>query len=423
MLTSGRGFRCSLFGLLLGGIYFGFGGMAIAWIQPPEDYPDVDIGGGSANQMATDPANPNHLVIGGSRLVWSEGRQINQCAVYTSADGGETWSLAAEPSECTYQVAVTYARSGGVIYAVYGNSSGEPGINFSSSIDQGVTWSAPTIVASPLGRWTSVGSVRLAEGPDGSVYASFSVSEPSPSGSYCDGLYVSASTNEGASWSDARHVESRCWENGEGFGRYSVAAGGEGTIIIAYVLDSWQPGHAELEHDYTLQIAKSSDYGASFAYGTIDRFSSNGFAGLSDPLITIAPRGLARLVYVKEEAAILYKKSPPPYDNWRAKPVRLNPKMPGESVGSPRLAVGVCGNTNILHAAWRGSATFYTRKIALPGYRWSRPLQISPGFPGSSIGLTAAGAEAFAVSNFVYFHYAWWTRLYGSRVWSGVTCP
>ncbi len=428
MLTSGRGFRRSLFGLFLGGAYLGLGGLAMAWIQPPQDYPDVAIGSGPANQVAIDPADPNHVVIGGSRS--GEVGLSRRCAVYVSADAGETWNLAPDPPQCAWPVAVTYARSGGIIYVAYGNSTHEAGLNFSLSIDQGATWSAPTTLVSPLGRWGYSGSLRLAAGSDGSLYAVFSVVERSHSGFYCNGLYVSASTDEGASWSDAHLVDSVCLEDGERFaGSFSVAAGSEGNTIVAYGLDSWEPGYRELTHDYALQIAKSTDYGASFVYGTVDRFTSNLLEseGLYDPDIIIARGGMARVVYVERGEAILYKISRPPYDKWSDKPGRLNPDVTGAGVGSPSLAVGDCGSTNILHAVWsdRVNGTLYTRKIALPGYRWSQPLQIAEikyGFAGSGA-ITTSGAEGFALYSNVMGRPLYTTDIFGSWVWSGVTCP
>lgn len=418
MLTSGRGFRCSLFGLFLGGVYLGFGGTAIAWIEPPQDYPDLNIGRGFP---AIDPTDPQRLVMGAS---WGA-----SCFISMSVDGGETWSSVSELPQCAGPVAVTYALSGGIIYAAYGSSTW-PSVNFSFSIDQGATWSAPTIVASPLDQWDYLIGLQFAAGVDGPLYVVVSAYKFTPSGSLCDGRYISASTDGGASWSDARHVYLGCPGDGKVLAGFAVAAGRAGDVLVAYGLDRWEPGHEDLRHDYALQIARSADYGASFVHGTADRSTSD---VLSSPDITIAgERGLARLVYAKGSDAILYKKSLPPYSTWSVRPDRLNAKVPGASVHSPRLAVGACGNTSILHAAWMESIeatpydirAIYRRKITLPKYRWSKPLQFyaKMGLGGSVQTLNAAGAKAFAT--FVYTNYHPLFNVYGSSwVWSGVTCP
>lgn len=59
--------------------------------------------------------------------------------------------------------------------------------------------------------------------------------------------------------------------------------------------------------------------------------------------------------------------------------MRLDDAAPNTDVRSSQLAVGVCGQTSVLHATWveshkKTDQVLYTRRVARPGYSWSRPL-------------------------------------------------
>jgi hypothetical protein len=239
-----------------------------------------------------------------------------------------------------------------------------------------------------------------------------------------DSLRFSGSNNQGSSWTEYR-IQSTCGQEIakrlKGFG---LAAGRGGDVVVAYGLDSWDPYFEEEEsrHDYTVQVARSVDFGTSFVYGAADGYSTDlpdGSVVLHDPDIKIGRSGTAHLVYGQGGKAILYKYSLRSYGTWSAKPVRLDDDVLAANVRAPRIAVSACENTSILHAAWVQSLSgtnraLYTRKVAQPGYRWSRPLKIDKPNIGTSLsGLAATGAKAFATFS---------SPLFGSRVWSGVTC-
>jgi hypothetical protein len=108
-----------------------------------------------------------------------------------------------------------------------------------------------------------------------------------------------------------------------------------------------------------VQVARSANHGASFLYGTADQYSTadpnDGMLVLREPDIEIGPLGTAHLVYAmgyNPGSAVLYKYSFPPYSTWSAESVQLDDSAPQASLGLPRLAVGACGQTSVLHATW-----------------------------------------------------------------------
>ena len=170
MCVSKRDSKISMLGFVLGALYLGLAGSAMAWITAPTDYPDVKIVGGevSAGKAAFDPSNPNYLVTGG------------KCFVKSSKDGGKTWSAGvtlpqlpgATCNSNSAPPAVAYAADGSRLYAAYGYTRVAPdnwtqyGVEFSVSTDHGASWSTPlSIVENPESFIYSV--IELAAAPDG----------------------------------------------------------------------------------------------------------------------------------------------------------------------------------------------------------------------------------------------------------------
>jgi len=197
-----------------------------------------------------------------------------------------------------------------------------------------------------------------------------------------------------------------------------LASGRSGRVLIAY---GWWDDAV-----YTLQLARSVDHGASFVRRIADQSDTDTFPGAD---IRIDRSGTAHLVYEKGssnpgESTILYKTSPSPYLSWSAEPVRLDEN--GVNPSAPLLAIGACGRSSVVHATWvQPDMILYTRKVAQAGRRWSHPLKVSR--TRSNVvgyhqgGLAAAGAKAFSVFAGETQSFPW--PLFGSRVWSGVSCP
>jgi len=109
--------------------------------------------------VAANPVNTNNLVAGSEYNT----NTINSCVVYTSSDGGQTWTdpftmpLLSEISQCSNPV-VAYAPDGSRVYYVYMDMKstfeyvGEDWRNtfdgdilVSTSNDNGSTWTAPVV--------------------------------------------------------------------------------------------------------------------------------------------------------------------------------------------------------------------------------------------------------------------------------------
>jgi hypothetical protein len=124
---------------------------------------------------------------------------------------------------------------------------------------------------------------------------------------------------------------------------FALAARGSGNAFVAY---GWEK-YVYPNYNYTVQVARSANHGASFLYGTADQYSTadpnDGMLVLREPDIEIGPLGTAHLVYAmgyNPGSAVLYKYSFPPYSTWSAESVQLDDSAPQASLGLPRLAVG-----------------------------------------------------------------------------------
>jgi hypothetical protein len=229
------------------------------------------------------------------------------------------------------------------------------------------------------------------------------------------------------SWTPVKKIAAGFPDNGTYLHGFALAAGRGGNVLVAY---GWTDEN--VHPNYTVQVARSADRGASFTYGIADQSDDFGF---SDPDIKIGPSGTAHLVYEEQHnpgTAILYKFSLPPYSTWSAAPVRLDDNVPQANLGAPQLAVGTCGQASVLHATWLESLevsdfpskVLYTRKVARPGSAWSEPLKVGTLKNGIyTNGLAAAGPKAFSVSLGGPRRTRKKWGIAGSRVSSGVTCP
>ena len=428
MVSSLRAPRGAAWGAVLGVLCFGFASGPMASIVPPTDYPDVRIlnGRGDADQVAYNPVNSARLVVGIARDA--------VCYVKRSTDGGKTWGRLIplpQPSgaQCSWSLppAVAYSADGSLLYAAYVHqkSTDVLGIQVSSSADGGLTWSAPTIVFGDFSFYDGgFFGVRLAAAPDDAWVYVAAWREDYGGGGFNQEITLSSSEDQGASWTPQKRIAFASPETYE-LEDLALAAGRNGTVLVAY---GW--GYPSDRLPNALQVARSSDHGATFTYGLADQYPSDGGISLRKPVIEIGPLGTAHLVYRKQDypaSEILYKFSLPPYSAWSAAPVRLDDDAGETGYLPPQLAVGSCGSAGVLHVTWvtRNSQVLYSRKLARSGYRWSEPLTVGS-LKGDIYrsGLAAAGARAFSIfsgSTTAVPPTRW--AIAGSRVWSGITCP
>lgn len=401
---------------------------------PPTDYPNIRLFRGYAwnGAAAVNPADPRHLAVGIGFL------GHDQCYVKHSVDGGKTWSLVQLPKlasrsadlYCRWSApAVTFAADGSRLYAAYvptGATSFLTGpILLSISLDQGASWSAPTVTPLDQGDVDDV-VISLAAAPEGRRL--YLAATATTAEHRVQSLQFTSSGDQGKAWTAPLTIATDDPYDSISLRGFSLAAGSKGSVLIAYGWSEYYP-----EPSFTVRIARSADQGATFATGTA---AQNGVLQLSTPDIRIGPAGTAHLVYTRGpdyppgDEAVLYRYSSPPYATWSATAVRLDHGDSGVIRSSAHIAAGPCGKTSVLHATWLenpasggGGAVLYTRKLAQTGHVWSRPLPV--GAAAAALdrnSIAAAGPGAFAVWQTVPAAADNWT-IVGSRINAGIACP
>lgn len=393
-------------------------------IAAPTDYPDVKLSKREWNgSVAFSPVDPGRLAV----ALADDG----DCYVKASADGGRTWGKLVRlapfsNNNCASYArpAVAYATNGRLFYA-YRYQTFSPtnttGVAVTVSADHGATWSAPKSVFESPEEYDDVGvcDLHLVAAPDGPKVSVFTL--------FCGystyRTYLMSTADQGKNWSAPKKITETFKESFDGdWTQFSWALGRGGVILVAraFWIDGG-PGTA-------IFVGKSTDSGTTIAYNVAD---SDSGLWLDDPDIKIGAAGAAQLVYRKGNG-IFYKFSLPPYDTWSAEPVRLDEQNPQGSPTEPRLALGDCAESSVLHVTWleRLNATkggvFYTRRLARTGSPWSQPLKIGAFVQGewydlAESDLAAAGPNAFSVVT-GYPPPPQKSGIIGSRVSSGVTC-
>lgn len=269
-----------------------------------------------------------------------------------------------------------------------GSHGGE--IFFARSTDGGRTFAAPinlsnTIAGAGKGRLTEErwdnGSLDLAAGPEGTLYAAWT--------EYQGRLHVSRSTDGGRSFSEPQHVAG----DGEAPARGpSLAVDGDAVYVV------WTVGERA---DADIHIARSTDAGRTF--GSPKRVTGTG--GHSDaPKIAVDGRGTLHVVYAESPAGpfrrshIRYTRSDDAGRTFTSPKTIAGPRRGRvESMGFPHLELDGEDNLYLLwelypsedarprglaftHSTDRGRS--FARPSAVPG-----TLEPALGFNGSQQGL------------------------------------
>jgi hypothetical protein len=396
----------------------------------------------STAAYAAAPTQLSYGIPGGAAASINQvavGIGVAGCLVKLSADGGKTWAATGvlpQPQTpgaplkfycATSAPAVTYSVDGTRLYAVYtykyvtsnyyGGTDNITGALVSTSIDYGVTWSAPvaaipdSVIDPDSNDGLELHDLRLAAAPD-SPWVYLVATLPSYFG---EALMSAASPDQGVSW--ISHLVDGPSDTVIS-DKSSLTAGPGGIVLVAYGKKEF---NVQKQNPWAyIKVARSGDNGASFTYSDVDQYNPNpGSAVLppSHPDIRIASLGTAHIVYDRGGRGVFYKYSLPPYTTWNRFPVQIN--FAPATISSPQVATGACGSVNILHATWleNGTKIGYSHKIANNGSRWSFPLKAATA-PVNINYLAGVKGQALVVEGSVAND-----MTYEGIASSGVNCP
>lgn len=271
-----------------------------------------------------------------------------------------------------------------------GTHGGE--VFFARSTDGGRTFESPVNLSNSAAgdgkgrltprRWDN-GSLDLAVGPDGTIYAAWT--------EYEGRLWVRRSTDGGTAFSDPVHVVGSDSLPARG---PSLVVDSEGTVHLVWATG----GSASAD----LRYARSSDRGRTFSAPTTVAESD----GHSDaPSLAVDRDGVLHLAYAERPSSsdrgyhLRYTRRPPPADSFRAS-TRVIPE-PSASVDGrhyPTLRMGPSGSPLVLwerFPSWRRRPQGLGMALARNGAQsFSAPSVVphsasAPGFNGSQQGLLA----------------------------------
>jgi hypothetical protein len=156
------------------------------------------------------------------------------------ASGGDSAPLVVEPNGRLDVLYQGYQITDPVTYTMNPASS-----YFTSSVDQGTTWSAPIRVGPQAGtmslaEWWIDGDIGIDAG--GNLYATWDTQGTNPDGSANDVGWLSFSTDHGARWSAPLQVPS---DRLDAPHIMQVAGGGAGTAYVSWLSSSDPRGYAE----------------------------------------------------------------------------------------------------------------------------------------------------------------------------------
>lgn len=298
---------------------------AASWTpnDSPIDSPTTPSGepskGATETTVAIDPQNPDVAIVSAidfnyappgwaccARGAWSN-------AIYTTADGGETWTSrgyvpSVQPESCTIPVAADPALAfdaSGTAYLSYisycEGGTGSAALAVISSRDGGATWSPPAVVSqsSRVGsNCSSLDKPYIGTDPRPLTSASYvawlRIEYDCDTGSL-QGVFIdiSASLDDGATWTSPTPVSGapHVWMQGA-----MPRVGPDGAIYVSYYqdapLDLRCPSPTNLIAGQSLEslastemvVARSSDGGATWTQTRVTAICDNQFANPEQPL-------------------------------------------------------------------------------------------------------------------------------------------
>lgn len=281
-----------------------------------------------------------------------------------SDDGGASWSASvslSEPGEGASNPRIVIDESG-VAHAMWNRYDGNDGrVQYTRTIDGGVTWSAPVNLS------TSGGSAQrphIAVDGSGNLIAVWVRDDGNN-----DIAQASRSTNSGVSWSTPVDLSL----TGENAGSPRVAADGSGNIVAVWTRSDGS--------NQRIQASRSTNGGASWS--TPAYLSESGVAS-EHPRVAIDDLGNAIAVWAYDpyaEVRVQASKLAVGSASWSAP---VNVSAAGNSAATPQVAIDGSGTAV---AVWRyygvDGTMIQSSRLASGGASWSVPAQLSV-YPGSS---------------------------------------
>lgn len=281
-----------------------------------------------------------------------------------SDDGGASWSASvslSEPGEGASNPRIVIDESG-IGHAVWNRYDGNDGrVQYTRTIDGGVTWSAPVNLS------TSGGSAQrphIAVDGSGNLIAVWHRSNGDN-----NIVQASRSTNSGVSWSTPVDLSL----TGEDADNPRVAADGSGNIVAVWTRSDGS--------DQRIQASRSTNGGAGWS--TPAYLSESGVAS-ERPRVAIDDLGNAVAVWAYDPNAdtrVQASKLAVGSTSWSAP---VNVSAAGNSAATPQVAIDGSGTAV---AVWRyygvDGTMIQSSRLASGGASWSVPAQLSV-YPGSS---------------------------------------
>lgn len=310
--------------------------------KPPRDFADVQlasVGTARSQVVAINPKNPSALVVAYSNK--------GSCWVRSSNNAGQTWTgakmLRMPPGKLNCDtVALVWAPNGGRIYAAYSYGiwdvfwdSRGAGAVFSSSTDNGLTWSNPKIAVSYPYETYRINSLKLSVAPLSSgknwIYLISEIINVVAIHSN-----ISRSEDHGQTWSPEKNLIASYYSSTDPTSP-SIAAGPRGEVIVAWGETRYpeysDPPELPVSRVY---IRRSGDYGSNFSNDLIVVPDTRAATA-----VAFGAFGTAHIIYTVDEPSALgayyVYSTKAPYASWSA-PVALNEVSSANRYLAPALA-------------------------------------------------------------------------------------
>ena len=297
--------------------------------------------------IAVDPDDPDHQVVGQMNLVGGS------CGWSVTFDGGKTWEdhkfdIPAEFSRCRLDSAgflpmgnVAMGASGDTVHAVLTGTRSEDaggGILLVSSTDGGRTFSTAREILAGGGRQLSYAHAQLVVSTDPQGVDRLLISAWGCAPGRCTKGFFLRSDDGGQTFTAPALVTPDPGGNSPS----APAMAADGTVYMTFIR-RYDGGDSEL------LVARSTDNGATWENGVIDKQAAIGVQYDSAKIVVDPKRGFLYMVYADQRdgrSEVFFRRSQDGGDTWE-RAVRLK-TSPGGSSFSPAIAVAPDGRIEVV---------------------------------------------------------------------------